>query len=232
MEAHWIYCLMRVRRLDKNFNSEFHSGNEETHVQSRCPVLHSRPVGGRWGHLPLHEQSCGGRYRTEVRSAWRPRPESNRNYRFRKPVLYPFELRGRRFSLSRALQSSKAHSKIRRQRASLPQRERHIHPARLRLRVFAAAGGDDYVLAAIHFVGDRRGVAGERERRLPQQLAGGFIEGAEFFVEVGGSDKEQAAGGDDGAAVVVACRCSSIPGRRVRDTRPAESSTRIRRYSG
>lgn len=26
---------------------------------------------------------------------WRPRPELNRNSRFRKPVLYPFELRGR-----------------------------------------------------------------------------------------------------------------------------------------
>ena len=32
---------------------------------------------------------------------WRPRPDSNRNRRFRKPELYPVELRGPDFRLAR-----------------------------------------------------------------------------------------------------------------------------------
>jgi hypothetical protein len=34
---------------------------------------------------------------------WYPRPELNRNQRFRKPLLYPFELRGQRGSELRAI---------------------------------------------------------------------------------------------------------------------------------
>src|SRR5712692_6204554 len=49
-----------------------------------------------------------------------------------------------------------------------------------RLGIFAAASGDDYVLAAGDRVGHGRGVAGERERGLPQKGAGGFVVGAEF----------------------------------------------------
>src|SRR5271168_4888205 len=68
--------------------------------------------------------------------------------------------------------------------------------------IFAAAGGDDDELAAVDLVGGGSGVAGEGERGFPEKLAGGFVEGAEFFVEVGGADEEKAAGGDDGAAVI------------------------------
>src|SRR5260370_10580432 len=82
-------------------------------------------------------------------------------------------------------------------RLSLRKGKGHIDPARLRLWICAAAGGDDDILTAIDLVCDRRSVSGERKHRLPQQLSRGFVESAEFLVVVGGSNKQQAACGDD-----------------------------------
>src|SRR5439155_11937980 len=70
-------------------------------------------------------------------------------------------------------------------------------------RVLAASRGDDDELAAVDFVSGRRGIAGEGQNRLPEQLTVRFIEGAEFFVEVGCPDEHQAASGDDRTTVVL-----------------------------
>src|ERR1700704_2842408 len=84
----------------------------------------------------------------------------------------------------------------------LRERKGDVDTSRRRLGVFAPTGGDDDELAAIHFVGGRSGVAGKRESRLPKPCTGGLIKGAEFFVEVGCSDKQQSARGNDRAAVI------------------------------
>ena len=55
-------------------------------------------------------------------------------------------------------------------RSGARQCERDVDSSRALPGIFAAAGGYDYILASIDFVGGRRGVAGERQRRLPQQL--------------------------------------------------------------
>src|SRR5712664_2127101 len=91
-------------------------------------------------------------------------------------------------------------------RRFLRQSKGDIDAARWRLGVLASACGDDDKLAAVHFVGGGSGVAGEGEICFPKQLAGGFIEGAEFFVEVGCSDEQQPSRGDDRAAVIFRAR--------------------------
>ena len=73
-----------------------------------------------------------------------------------------------------------------------------------RRAVLAAAARDDDVLPAVDHVGRRRRVAGRGQRRLPEQLAGQLVVGAELLVEVRRADEQQAARGDDRAAVVVA----------------------------
>src|SRR5216683_5018432 len=91
-------------------------------------------------------------------------------------------------------------------RRFLRQSKGDIDAARWRLGVLASARRDDDELAAVHFVGGGSGVAGEGESRFPKQLAGGFIEGAEFFVEVGCSDEQKSARGNDRAAVILRSR--------------------------
>src|SRR5712692_4001304 len=81
--------------------------------------------------------------------------------------------------------------------------ESDVDAAGGRLGIFAAAGGDDYVLAAGDGVGHGRGVAGEWERGLPQKGAGGFVEGAEFFVEAGGADEDETAWGDNRSVIIL-----------------------------
>src|SRR5258707_6263502 len=71
-----------------------------------------------------------------------------------------------------------------------------------------AAGGesptpaccDDDVLGAVDFVGDGGGEAGIWQEVVPEEFAGGFVEGAEEVV-AGAGDEEEAAGGDEGAAI-------------------------------
>src|SRR5712664_67302 len=87
-------------------------------------------------------------------------------------------------------------------RRFLRQSKGDIDAARWRLGVLASACGDDDKLAAVHFVGGGSGVAGEGEICFPKKLAGGFIEGAEFFVEVGCSNKHQAACSDDRTTII------------------------------
>src|SRR5712664_1398069 len=87
-------------------------------------------------------------------------------------------------------------------RRFLRQSKGDIDAARRRLGVLASTCGDDDKLAAVHFVGGGSGVAGEGESCFPKQLTGGFIEGAEFLVEVGCSDEQKSARGNDRAAVI------------------------------
>src|SRR3974390_2796568 len=81
--------------------------------------------------------------------------------------------------------------------------EGYVDAAGFAAEVFATACGDDDELAAVDGIGGGGGVAGERERRFPKQLAGGLIEGAELLVVVGGADEKKAAGGDDWPAIVL-----------------------------
>ena len=46
--------------------------------------------------------------------------------------------------------------------------EGYVDSSRTLFWVFAGAGGYDYVLASIDFIGGRGGVAGERQGGLPQ----------------------------------------------------------------
>src|SRR5260370_6416903 len=80
--------------------------------------------------------------------------------------------------------------------------ESDVDAAGGRLGIVAAASGDDHVRTAGEGVGPGRGVAGEGERGLPKQGAGGFVEGAELFVKAGGADEDETAGGDDRSAII------------------------------
>ena len=52
-------------------------------------------AGNQRSELGHQLDTCSGAYQAYlIENAWRPRPESNWDCRFRKPVLYPFELRG------------------------------------------------------------------------------------------------------------------------------------------
>ena len=52
-------------------------------------------------HLLLDAESQAGRTGVSKKRGrlWRPLPDSNRNRRFRKPELYPVELRGQKLSV-------------------------------------------------------------------------------------------------------------------------------------
>src|SRR5215468_8318953 len=82
--------------------------------------------------------------------------------------------------------------------------EGNVDSAGWRLEVFAASSGNHDILAAIYFVRDRRCVACERKRRLPQELARRFVESAEFLVEVSCPDKQEAASSDNRSTVIFA----------------------------
>src|SRR5687767_8627984 len=89
---------------------------------------------------------------------------------------------------------------------SLWQRKRDERPARHRTWAgpsVTAKRRNHNVLFAVHLVGDRRRIAGVHHHRLPQQLAGVLVEGAEFLVIVRCPDEQQAAGGHDRPAVVL-----------------------------
>src|SRR5258705_12912562 len=60
----------------------------------RLEIVHF--VGG--GSSAIARRKVSTRSDDDPGTSWRPRPELNRNSRFRKPVLYPFELRGRAIS--------------------------------------------------------------------------------------------------------------------------------------
>src|SRR5260370_27270520 len=78
-----------------------------------------------------------------------------------------------------------------------------VNAARPPLGIFPAARCYDPELAAVYFIRGGSGVAGEGEGHFPKQLTGGFIEGAEFFVEVGRSDEQQPARSDDRTTVIL-----------------------------
>ena len=59
-------------------------------------------------------------------------------------------------------------------------------------------------MAAVYFVGGRRGVAAGGQSGFPQEFAGRFVVGVEFPVVVRRADEEQSARSDYGAAVVLA----------------------------
>src|SRR5208283_3189782 len=79
----------------------------------------------------------------------------------------------------------------------------YVHATRFGFKVPAASGCNDDVLAAIH--GIRGGCSIPRERKcgLPEQLTGGFVEGAEFLVVVRGPNEKQSARSDDRPAVIL-----------------------------
>src|SRR6266566_3077281 len=89
-----------------------------------------------------------------------------------------------------------------RSRGLIGDREGDVDASGTGLRIFAAACGNHDKLAAVCFIAGRSCVSGEGKRGFPEELAGGFVVGAEFFVEVRGADEEKAAGGDDRAAIV------------------------------
>src|SRR4029079_11786722 len=63
-----------------------------------------------------------------------------------------------------------------------PPKRHNRAPARR--TILPAAADDDDVFAAAELIDRRRRVAGCGQRRLPQQLPGEFVEGAELLVEV------------------------------------------------
>ena len=80
-----------------------------------------------------------------------------------------------------------------------------------RRAVLAAAAGDDDVLPAVDHVDRRRRVARGRQRRLPQQLAGQLVVGAELLVEVRRADEQQAARRSRPGRRSCRCRCCVSP---------------------
>ena len=86
------------------------------------------------------------------------------------------------------------------------QRKSYVHSSRRRLGVFTASRRDHHKLASIHFIRDRRCVAREGQRCLPQQFARGLVKGAELLVEIGCPNEYQAACGHDRPAVVFRAR--------------------------
>src|SRR5580658_5420822 len=81
------------------------------------------------------------------------------------------------------------------------QGEGHPRVAAWRAEMEHASRGDDHVLAASDLVSRRRTAAVPRELRLPQFLAVGFVESADFVIKRAGT-KEQAACRHDGAAKI------------------------------
>src|SRR5258705_10198294 len=63
----------------------------------------------------------------------------------------------------------------------LGQRESDINSPRCRFRIFPTARRDYHELPPIYFIRGGRGVARKPKPRFPEQLAGPFIERAEFF---------------------------------------------------
>src|SRR5512146_433354 len=81
------------------------------------------------------------------------------------------------------------------------QGKRYVRAAGRAFRIARSAGGDDYVLPPIDHVGCRGCIAGIRQSRLPEKLAGSGVECVELAVVHGGADEQYSATGDDGAAV-------------------------------
>ena len=89
-----------------------------------------------------------------------------------------------------------------RPRGLIGDREGDVDASGTGLGIFAAACGNHHKLATVYFIAGRSCVSGEGKRCFPEELAGGFVVGAEFFVEVGRADEEKASGGDDRATIV------------------------------
>lgn len=89
-----------------------------------------------------------------------------------------------------------------RSRGLVGERESDVDAAGTGPGSFAAAGGNHDKLAAVHFIASRSCVSREGKRGFPEELAGGFVVGAKFFIEVRRSDEEQSTRGDDRTAIV------------------------------
>src|SRR5579859_2509631 len=86
------------------------------------------------------------------------------------------------------------------------QRKRDINTTRAGLWIFTPSGGDDYELAALHFVRRGRGVSREGERGFQKKFAGGLVVGAKLLIVVCCAEKKKSARRYDGAAVILGAR--------------------------
>lgn len=68
---------------------------------------------------------------------------------------------------------------------------------------FSTTCRDDDILLATNLVHRRCRISSEGQHRLPKELAGTLVEGMEFFVVVGCSDKEEPSCSEDTTAVVL-----------------------------
>src|SRR5262245_1662624 len=81
---------------------------------------------------------------------------------------------------------------------------------------FTSAGRDYDKLATVHLISRGRGVSGNGQRRLPEQLPGCRVEGAKLLVVICCADKDQPAGRDDRPAVVPASGVAHSLSRQLR----------------
>ena len=89
---------------------------------------------------------------------------------------------------------------LKRSRGLIGDGEGDVHASGTGLGILAAACCNHHKLAAVYFIASRSCISGEGKRCFPEELAGRFVVGAEFFVEVRRADEEKAGGGDERAA--------------------------------
>src|SRR6266581_907914 len=61
----------------------------------------------------------------------------------------------------------------------------HVDTPGMGFGILAAACSNNHKLTLVHFIRGGSSVSGKGKRGLPQQLAGRFVVGTEFFVEIG-----------------------------------------------
>ena len=101
--------------------------------------------------------------------------------------------------------------------------ECNVNGAWGRLGISRPTGRDHDVLFAIDHISGRRGHAGERKLRFPQQFSCAAVERPDLAVEVGGGNNHQSSGRHNGTTVVLGARILQSPWRLVPDTRPRGS---------
>src|SRR5438132_10916250 len=90
-----------------------------------------------------------------------------------------------------------------RPRGLIGDREGDVDASGTGLGIFAAACGNHHKLATVYFIAGRSCVSGEGKRCFPEELAGGVVVGADFFVAVGRADEEKACGRDAKSCLVL-----------------------------
>src|SRR5215475_13353580 len=80
--------------------------------------------------------------------------------------------------------------------------ECHVYAARLRTEIFATTGGNYHKLPSADFIRNRCGVSAERQRCLPQQFPGCFVERTKLFVEYTRSDEQKPTVSNQRSAII------------------------------